>query len=81
MSAGSKIGWPSDRLITRMLKAVRLAIAHSMAAMTLLVEPEPWLFRTRRPINVTLGARPWYWLLRDSAPVPPMSDATCVPWP
>ena len=59
LAAGSKMGWPSDRLMTRMLYCARLAMAHWMADTTLLVVPWPRLLSTRRPIRCASPATPW----------------------
>ena len=57
-AAGEKMGCPSDRFTTWMLKRRRFATANSRAVITLLVEPVPFLSRTLRPTNVTAGATP-----------------------
>ncbi len=42
VAAGSKIGWPSDRLMMSMPKVWRFAIANSIARITSLVLPAPF---------------------------------------
>ena len=54
----------------------RWSIAQSMAAITLLVRPEPSARNTFRLTRFAPGATP-----RNPSPAPPMIPATCVPCP
>ena len=56
------------------------ATANSIAAMTSLVLPAPFLSRTLSDRSLTPGAIPAYGPF-DDAPPEPMRPATCVPWP
>ena len=58
VAAGSKIGWPRDRLITSMPYVARLSIANCTARTTSLVRPDPCASSTLSEINRTFGARP-----------------------
>ena len=55
---GSLTGWPSDRLMTRMLYFALFAITHSTPAMTSLVRPVPSAPSTRTLIRLAPGAMP-----------------------
>ena len=55
---GSVTGWPSDRLIARILYLPRFSMTHSMPAMTSLVHPVPFSPRTRTLTSLTSGAMP-----------------------
>ncbi len=55
---GSVTGWPSERLIARILYLSRFSITHSMPAMTSLVYPVPSGPRTRTLTSFTPGAMP-----------------------
>ncbi len=58
VAADSKIGWPSDRLMTSMLSASLLTIANSIARIASSVDPWPCPLRTFRPIRRASGATP-----------------------